>query len=301
MLLGREIAERINNDVKEEIAEIKASCGITPTLAVITADPGDAVKRSEVILHEDIARKLGIDVTTTVLPKDAIERDLIRAIEDKNNDPSVHGVLVLLPLPPHIDQERVFLSIAPEKELEGLLEREVGDDETYDAESPPKQSSTITAVRLLLDSIDYDVQRSRNVFVTEDDIRDNPLVAKLLQMTSRVNVPVAVATTRDPNVRSVTRNADLVLVSLNSPEVVDATYLKKGAVVIDFNPVMVGEKYSEEKRRVVPLLKNGVNVEAALARAKYVAPAVGGVGPIAVATMMRNLTINYRAMAIMSS
>jgi 5,10-methylene-tetrahydrofolate dehydrogenase/methenyl tetrahydrofolate cyclohydrolase len=243
-------------------------------------------------------------VQSTILDKDAPEGDLIREIRKANADPSVHGILVLLPLPVHFDQEAIFQVIAPEKELEGLLgsDSDGNLNDELEGESAEgrlddgnkKQSSTITAVRMLLESIDYEVARSRNVFLTEDDIRDNPLVARLLRMSSRVNVPVAVATTLDPNVRTITRNADLVLVSLASPEVVDDTFLKSGAVVIDFNPVMVGEKYSETKKRVVPVLKNGVNVAAALRRARFVAPSVGGVGPISVATMMRNLVLNCR-------
>lgn len=304
ILLGHAIAEELRAAIGRDIAALRSEYDAPPKLALLTADSGDAIKQSELLVHEAVARDLGIEVRTTVLEADARDQDLIRAIYAENDDPGVHGVLVMLPFPPHMDQDAVFAAIAPEKELEGLVVSADGEEEgettspfdfdDVQAIMSKKRSSTIRAVRLLLDSIDFDVQRSRNVFITEDEIRDNPIVARLLQISSSVNVSVAVATTADPNIRAVTRNADLVMVSVSSPEVVDDTYLKKGAVVIDFNPIMVGQKYSEKKRRIVPILKSGVNVEAALGKAAYVAPGVGGLGPVTVASMMLNFLLNYR-------
>jgi len=303
LLYGRDIAARINHDIKETVSEIQSTFGITPKLALLTVDKGDTLKRSELLLHENAARHLGIEVHTVVLNEDATDAELLRAIRDENEDPDVHGILILLPLPPQIDQDLVFQAIAPDKEIEGLSGDD--DDEPIDLDNlddlPEKQSSMIAAVRMLLEFIDHNIPRSRNVFVTEAEIPDNPLVAKLLQMSSQVSVPVAVVTTKDPNVRAVTRNADLVLVSVLSPEIVDDTFLKKGAVVIDFVPVMVGEKYSETKGRLVPILKGGVNVTAALRKASFVAPGVGGIGPIGVATMMRNLVVNCRNIALLGA
>jgi methylenetetrahydrofolate dehydrogenase (NADP+) / methenyltetrahydrofolate cyclohydrolase len=297
LLYGRDVAERMNQDTRASVSAIRSEFGTTPKLALLTADEGDTLKRAELLLHEAAARSLGVEVDTRVLDKDSTDEDLLRLVETANQDPSVHGVLILLPLPPHIDQDRIFQAIAPDKELEGQLESEDDDDafELGDVETlSGKQSTMITAVRTLLESIDYDVPRSRNVFITEDSIRDNPFVARLVRMTERVRVPVAIVTTDDPDARSIARNADLVIVSVSSPEIIDDTFLKRGAVVIDFLPVMVGEKYSEKKQRMVPLLKGGVNVTAALRTAAYVAPAVGSIGPIIVAMMMQNLLVNCR-------
>ena len=294
LLQGRSIAKEINQATRKEIDILRTQRGVTPQLALITAGLGDALKQSEFILHESAAQSLGIEVKAITLGDDATEAELMDAVHRENRNPGTHGILVLLPLPKHIDQEVVFAEIAPEKELEGLLgdedEEEVFNFDDIDIEG--KQGTTITAVRTLLESIDFDIPRSKNVFVTEDDIRNNPLVSRLLRMSERVSVPIAIATTRDPNVRDVTRTADLVLVSVSAPEVIDDTFLKKGAVVVDFLPVMVGERFSEKKNRVVPVLKGGVNVEAALRKASYVAPALGSTGPIIIAMMMRNLILN---------
>lgn len=305
LLMGREIAANLHEAVGAQIKNVREERNLqaAPVLAIVAFPGDDTLLRAELIFHEHVARTVGIDVRTILFDLKASEQEVINAIAEQNEDPAVFGVLALLPLPEHLDQEVIFAAIDPSKEMEGLVDAGAGDDiDVFDLDDPglmvQKRSSTIRAVRLLLNSIEFQFQRSRNVFVTEDEIADNPLVARLLELSTRVNVSVAVATTRDLNVRSVTRNADLVLISVKSPEIVDDTYLKNGAVVIDFNPIMVGEKYSEEKRRRVPLLKSGVKVEAALSKAAYVAPAVGGVGPVSVASMMLNLAINYRASAV---
>jgi methylenetetrahydrofolate dehydrogenase (NADP+) / methenyltetrahydrofolate cyclohydrolase len=301
ILFGRTIAAELNKTIARDVEALRQQFGVRPKLAFLTADLGDLVKQSEIRVHEEAARDLGMEVKTRVLAADAKDVELIRAIREENDDPTVHGVLVLLPLPPHMDQDAVFGAIAPEKEIEGLV---LADDEfesafevdAVETMMTEKRSSTLRAVRLLLDSIDFNVQGSRNVFITEDDAQDNPIVLRLLELSSSASVSVAVTTTTDPKIRSITRNADLVVVSVMSAEFIDETYLKAGAVVIDFNPVLVGEKYSERKQRIVPVLKGGVNVDSALRKAAYVAPGVGGLGPVVVASLCLNMVINCRAL-----
>lgn len=297
LVLGKAIAERIRAGIKSDVEGLYAKHGRHPGLAIITADPGTVAKQSEVLVHESTALALGIQVRKQILPAEASQEELIAAIHAANQDPAIDGVLVLLPLPEHIDQSAVFAEIDPGKELEGLLD---GDDDGAEGDqaqgdaAPAKPSSTITALQRLLDEIGFDAWRSRIVFLTEDRIRDNPIVARLLVMASRAGVQVAVASTQDPQAKSITRNADLVVISVSTAELVDDSYLKRGAVVVDFLPIQVGEKYSEAKGRLVPVLKTGVNVEAALRKASHVTPSVGGLGPIAIASMMENLLVNCR-------
>jgi methylenetetrahydrofolate dehydrogenase (NADP+) / methenyltetrahydrofolate cyclohydrolase len=301
VLSGRTIAAELNRTIARDVEALRQEYGVRPRIALLTADLGDLVKQSEMRVHEEAARDLGIEVRTTVLDANAQQAELIRAIRAESDDPTVHGVLVLLPLPPHMDQDAVFAAIAQDKEIEGLgLDDEESaspfDVEAVEVMMTEKRSSTLRAVRLLLDSVDFNVQGSRNVFITEDEVQDNPIVLRLLELSSSVNVSVAVASITDPKIRSVTRSADLVVVSLTRPDIVDETYLKMGSVVIDFNPVMVGEKYSEKKQRPIPVLKGGVNVDSALRRASYVAPGVGGLGPVVVSSLLLNLVINCRSL-----
>ena len=290
LLKGKPIADEIDQDSREELAELREEFGVEPRLAIISAGY-ESLKQREIILHVDAARKLGIASTTQTLGDDATEDELVAAITRANADTATHGILVLLPLPDHVDQERVLQGIAPEKELEGL--RDPDDDGSL---PPEKKASTIAAVLALLKEVDFNMLSERAVLIIEDDILEkNHVIVKLIELTEQLDLPLEVVRTSDPNARSIAGSADVLLVSVAKPDSVDGAFIKKDAVVIDFNPIVVGEKYSESKKAVVPILKNGVDLDAALARARYVAPSRGGVGPIALAMMMRNFIANYRA------
>lgn len=299
LISGRAVADGINARTAVRIAALKAQFGVSPTLALITTEEGGLLKSSQVTLHQEAAESLGISVRTQMLDAQTTEQELIARIEALNADPEVHGILVLLPLPRTMRQHVVFAAIRPDKELEGVTSDEALDDLGDDlaeglvdlSDETRKVSSTLSAIRALLEPIGFDPIRSRNVFVAGDQIRDNLVVARLLQMACRANVQVAVAWADDPAARAITRQAELVLVSVNAPELVDDSFLSPGAVVIDFAPVHVGERYSNKRERLVPVLRNGVALDAALSRAGHVAPALGGVGPVMMATVLRNLAV----------
>lgn len=297
LLEGRTIASEINQRTAHQIAELKATLAAAPTMALLTTEEGGLLKQAQIALHEKAARDLGIAVRTRVLDGEATEADLIAEIEALNRDPGVHGIFVLLPLSLRIRQDVVFAAIDPDKEMEGVSPgRELeGVDGPVDLEDETRKvSSTLTAIRLLLEQIGFDPMRSRNALLAGDQIRDNLVVARLLQIAASANVQVAVAWANDPKSCAITRQADLVLVSISTPELVTDAYVRPGAVVIDFAPVFVGERFSEKQGKLVPVLKNGVQLDTALARAGHIAPAIGGVGPVMMAAMMRNLGVNCR-------
>jgi methylenetetrahydrofolate dehydrogenase (NADP+) / methenyltetrahydrofolate cyclohydrolase len=269
LLSGRRIADEINQRTAGRIAELRSASDVTPTMALITTEEGGLLKQTQIRLHVKAANALGVAVRTHVLGADATEQDVIAAVEVFNKDSEVHGILVLLPLQREIRQHIIFGAIHPDKEMEGVASNDgfVDAEEIVDVNNETfKVSSTLAAIRLLLEQIDFDPIRSRNVFLAGDQVRDNIVVARLLEMASRANVQVAVAWASELNARTITRQAELVLVSVGSPELVDDTYLRQGAVVIDFAPVFVGERYAPKQGKMVPVLKNGVSLDAALHR-----------------------------------
>jgi methylenetetrahydrofolate dehydrogenase (NADP+)/methenyltetrahydrofolate cyclohydrolase len=291
ILSGKEIAEQIYQDNKEELEELVHEFKIEPKWIIITAGYQN-LKERELILHINVAKKLGISTTTIALGDDASEEELIAKIQDANNDINIHGILVLLPLSKHLDQERILQAIAPEKELEGLRDLE-------NNASPPseKKPSTIAAVLTLLEKVDFNLLSERAVLIIEDEILEaNQIVSNLIEITQKLHLPLEIVKTSNPNSKIITCKADVVLVSVSEPNYIDETFLKEGGVVIDFNPIVVGEEYSKQKNSFVPILKSGVNVESALTKARYVAPAIGGIGPVALALMMRNFVTNYRTL-----
>lgn len=296
LLSGRPLAESINHRTTRRIEELRSRFEVQPRLVVVTTEEGGLLKKTQIELHERAATALGIEVQTELLSNDATESDLIAVIERFNAKREIHGILVLLPLKKGIRQHVIFDAIDPSKEMEGVGDRDDVEDpeELVDLENESRKiSSTLAAIRLLLETVGIDPIRSRNVFVAGNQVRENLVVARLLQMASQVNVQVAVAWSDDPNASKITKQADIILVSVDTPSVVDARFVKPGAAIIDFAPVFAGEKFSTKQGRMVPVLKNGVDVDSALPLAGYVAPALGGVGPVMMATMMRNLAVNY--------
>lgn len=292
LLKGKRIADEINEESREELAELRQDLGVVPMLAIITAGH-ESLKQREIALHDAVAQKLGIATTTQALAADVAEEELIAAIEAANIDASVHGILVLLPLPEHINQERILQSISLAKELEGLQEAELNHSQPSE-----KKASTIAAVMALLKEVNFNVLSERAVLLIDEELLEkNHVIVKLVELTKALNLPLEVVRTCDPAAKSLASSADVLLVSVSKPESVGENFIKQGAVIIDFNPIVVAEQYSETKKAVVPILKNGVDLDAVMDRAQYVAPSRGGVGPIALAMMMRNFIANYRAIA----
>lgn len=291
IIKGRAIAEAIYQECRDELSELLREHGASPCLAIITAGY-ENLKQREIALHADIAERLGIATTAIALDDDASEEQLIASILRANADPSVHGILVLLPLPDDFDQEKILQAIAPEKELEGL--RAADSDRPLPA---GKQPSTMAAVFALLREVNFNIVSGRAVLIIDDSILDgNAVVSHLVALAETLNLPLDVAKTSDPDAKMVTTSADVLLVSVSTPSYIDSTFIKSGAVVIDFNPIAVGEAFSQTKQRFLPILRSGVDIDSVLPRAHYVAPAVGGVGPIALAMMMKNFVINFRSL-----
>jgi methylenetetrahydrofolate dehydrogenase (NADP+)/methenyltetrahydrofolate cyclohydrolase len=283
LFYGKTIAQEIHESIKSEIANIKERVGIEPTMAMIKLDKEDSLKMAEVRLHTNIANQLGIRVKEFVLDPQTPEAALIELIQQCNADPTIHGILVLLPLPDHIDQDAVLLAISKEKELEGLTGLE------------GKESNVLSALMRILKEIDFNIFKNNCVFLSDEStLKYNAVIKKVLEKAISLKIAVTPVTKEAANVHAVTRKADLLAVSLQTPEIIDKEYIKDDAVVIDFNPILMGEKFCEKRGVMVPIIKSSLNVDSLLARAKYVLPATGGIGPVTLASLMRNFLYNYK-------
>jgi len=290
VLHGNVFAQEIQEQVKSELQKIKMSSRIDPKMAVITVGLDDALKMTEFKLHSRLAKQLGINVEELLLSSGTTEKDLIDVIQRCNIDPSIHGILVLLPLPNYLNQHTVLSSIVSSKEMEGLNEKK-------DRKSlfKGKQISVIAALIKVMESVQFDMFNQKCVFLSDDStLKYNAVIQKLLEKAVSLQIPVTAVSMESENVREITKQADLLAVSLQTPEVVDEKYIKNGAIVIDFNPIMMGLKYSEKQQAMIPVMKGSLNVDSVLAKAKYVMPAMGGIGPVALSSLMRNFLHNYR-------
>lgn len=283
LFYGKTIAQEIYEFVKSEIDKTKAKSGIEPVMAMIKLDKEDSLKMAEVRLHTNLASQLGIRTREFVLDPQTPEKTLIELIQRCNKDPAIHGILVLLPLPDHLDQYAVLSAIAKEKELEGLNE------------GGGKESNVLRALMRVLKEIDFDLFKNKCVFLSDEStLKLNAVIKGVLKKTLSLNIDVTAITKETANVHAITRKADLLAVSLQTPEIIDKEYIKKDAVVIDFNPILIGEKYCEKKNAMIPIIKSSLNVDSLLTEAKYVLPATGGIGPVTLASLMQNFLQNYK-------
>ena len=290
LLQGKSIAQEIHKLTSQDINQIKEQYGVEPSIAIVAVGKDDPLKNSEVKLHSELAMQLGINVKEELLDELTEESQLINVIQKLNIDNSIQGIMVLLPLPEHIDSDKVLSSIAYSKELEGLNEQK--DIKTLYL---GKQISVISAILTMLKNINIDLFNSKNVLLIEDSILNtNAVIKRLIKLASYLKIPLEIAETGNSNCKKITNQADLLFVSVETPELVNAFHIKEGSVVIDFNPILVGKKYSEEKKKIVPILKSGLNVDSLLNKAAYVAPSLGGIGPIALAILMRNFVHNCK-------
>ena len=288
LLQGKSIAQEIHTLTSQEIREIKEKFCVEPTIAIIAVSTEDPLKNAEINLHSELATQLGINVKAVMLDEATEETQVINIIQQFNNDNSIQGILVLLPLPDHIDPEKILSSVSNSKELEGLNEIK-----NMDSLYLGKQICVISSIFTILKDIQIDIFKCNTVLLIEDYILEsNIVIKKLINLASTLNIPLKMVTTTNKNVKEITTKADLLFVSIETPEFVDEHYVKEGSVIIDFNPILVGEKYSHEKKKIVPILKSGLNIDPLLKKAKYVSPSLGGVGPITLAILMRNFVHN---------
>ncbi|HHG6047300.1 TPA: bifunctional methylenetetrahydrofolate dehydrogenase/methenyltetrahydrofolate cyclohydrolase FolD [Pseudomonas aeruginosa] len=275
---GKAAAARVLAEVTEDVRTLKAA-GIKPALAVVLVgdDPASQVYVRNKVLR---AEECGIRSLEHKLPADTAEADLLALIHSLNTDYSVHGILVQLPLPAHIDETRVLQAINPLKDVDGFHAENVGGlSQGRDVLTPCTPAGCL---RLLQDSCG-DLTGKHAVVIGRSNIVGKPMAALLL----KAHCSVSVVHSKSANLRELCRQADIVVAAVGKPRLVDADWLKPGAVVID-----VGINRIDEGGR--SRLVGDVDFDSALTRAAAITPVPGGVGPMTIAFLMKNTLVAAR-------
>ncbi|MDH4607487.1 bifunctional methylenetetrahydrofolate dehydrogenase/methenyltetrahydrofolate cyclohydrolase FolD [Pseudomonas sp. BN102] len=269
---GKAAAARVLAEVGNEVLTLKAR-GIAPALAVVLVgqDPASQVYVRNKVLR---AEECGIRSLEYKLPAETAEVDLLKLIHSLNDDTSVHGILVQLPLPAHIDETRVLQAIDPLKDVDGFHAENVGGlSQGRDVLTPCTPAGCL---RLLQDTCG-DLIGKHAVVIGRSNIVGKPMAALLL----KAHCSVTVVHSKSAHLRELCRQADIVVAAVGRPRLVDADWLKAGAVVID-----VGINRIEENGR--SRLVGDVDFDSALTRAAAITPVPGGVGPMTIAFLMKN-------------
>lgn len=266
---GKKISQEIKDELREKAARMREQ-GIERTLAVVQvgADPASSVY---VRNKKKACEYVGVRSLSYELPEETREEELLGIIRELNEREDVNGILVQLPLPSHINEERVLLAISPEKDVDGFHPVNVGN---LSIGRPGYVSCTPAGVIQLLKRSGISIQGKECVVLGRSNIVGKPMAMLLL----RENGTVTVCHSRTENLREITRRADILVAAVGKPRMVDETYVKDGSVVID-----VGIHRNEDNK-----LCGDVDFESVAPKTSYITPVPGGVGPMTIAMLMAN-------------
>lgn len=269
---GKLISSQIKDECKEKVASLKEK-GIEVTLAVIQVgeDPASSVYVNN---KKKACEYIGANSLSYNLPEDSTQEELLKIIDDLNNDPKVDGILVQLPLPKHFDEDEVIRRINPDKDVDGFHPINVG---RLSIGEKGYVSCTPAGIIELLKRSNVEIEGKECVIIGRSNIVGKPMSMLML----RENATVTVCHSRTKNLKEVTKRADILIVAIGKPKMIDASYVKDGAVVID---VGIHRPDPNSKK-----LCGDVDFESVEPVAGKITPVPGGVGPMTIAMLMSNL------------
>jgi len=284
---GRKIAGEIREELKGRTARLKER-NITPGLVMIRVGE-DPASVSYVSGKGKAADELGVWSETIVLPESASEEELLFKVEEMNKTEHVDGILVQLPLPKHINADKVLNSIDPAKDVDGFHPINVG---KMLIGNPYFMPCTPHGVVELLVRSGNSPEGKHVVICGRSNIVGKPLMAMLVQKTKRANATVTVVHTGTKNIAEITRQADILIAAMGSAEVIKPDMVRNGAVVIDVGVNQVGWKPSKaDPSKQVRDIRGDVEFETVKEKASAITPVPGGVGPMTVTMLMVNTVV----------
>lgn len=280
IISGTQIGAEIREEIAQKVRDLK-EMGVTPGLSVVLVG-GDPASVSYAAGKAKAAQELGIHEETFILPQDTTEAKLLVLIAKLNADPRFHGILVQLPLPPHISGEKVTYAISPSKDVDAFHPVNVG---RLFIGQPSFLPCTPHGIQQLLLRSGYDPGGKHVVICGRSNIVGKPLAAMLMHKGQGANATVTVCHTGTPNMAYFTRQADILVASVGSPHLIKADMVKAGAVVIDVGVNRVADAAKKSGFRLV----GDVDFEAVMEKAEAITPVPGGVGPMTITMLMWNV------------
>lgn len=283
LISGTEIAKQIKQELKDEISNIISKKNIIPGLATILVGEDEASK-VYVGAKEKACKELGIYSERIDLPSDTSEQRLLELIRELNRNPKIHGILVQLPLPKHIDETKVLYAIDPRKDVDAFHPENVG---KLMLGVPVFLPCTPHGIQELLVRSGIETDGADVVVIGRSNIVGKPIANMLIQKNRKgANATVTICHTGTRDIASHTRRADILIVAAGKPKTVTAEMVKDGVVVID-----VGVN------RLETGLVGDVDFESVKEKAKAITPVPGGVGPMTIVMLMKNTVLSAKMYA----
>ncbi|MDC7951499.1 tetrahydrofolate dehydrogenase/cyclohydrolase catalytic domain-containing protein [Methanomassiliicoccaceae archaeon COG_1] len=279
LILGKEISDSIYAELRGRIAALKAR-GITPGLAVVLVGE-DPASQTYVRMKGKKCEELGMRSVQVLLPEGTTQAELLARVAELNSDPSIHGFLVQLPLPEHIDEKAVINAIDPSKDVDCFHPYNVGRMLIGEPDFLP---ATPAGVQQMIIRSGIETRGKRVVVVGRSNIVGKPMAAMMVQKGAGADATVSVVHSRSEGLAEISRSADILIVAVGKPRFVTADMVKEGAVVIDVGTNRVDDSSVKDGSRLV----GDVDFDAVSRKASYITPVPKGVGPMTICMLMAN-------------
>lgn len=274
---GKAIAEEVKSDVAAKVAQLKSK-GVTPCLAVILVGENPA-SVSYVTGKRKALEEAGMMDKSVILPENTTEEEVLDLIAKLNSDKFVHGILVQLPLPKHINEEKVIMAIHPSKDVDGFHPVNVGNLVIGKKSFLP---CTPHGILVLLEKMNINTNGANAVVIGRSNIVGKPVA--LLLARREYNATVTICHTGTKNLAEITRQADILIAAVGKPNTVTADMVKPGATVIDVGVNRIPDSTKKNGFR----LCGDVDFESVKEVASYITPVPKGVGPMTIAMLIYN-------------
>lgn len=279
IISGTETAKAIREELKVEVADLKAKHNLVPGLVTILVGE-DPASQSYVAAKNKTAHALGIHSEQVTLPIDTSEEALLALVEKYNNDEKIHGILVQLPLPKHINEGKVLYAINPDKDVDGFHPVNVGKMMLGEQCFLP---CTPHGILELLQRTGVETSGAEVVVVGRSNIVGKPVANLMLQKRAGGNATITLCHTRTKDMDFHTKRADILIVAAGVANMIKADQVKEGVVVIDVGVNRVGMSASGKA-----ILAGDVDFESVKEKAAAITPVPGGVGPMTITMLMKN-------------
>ncbi len=277
---GKKTAQEIREELKADIQKLKEDGKNVPGLVVIIVGD-DPASRIYVKSKGKACNEIGMRTKTEEIPSSISEEELLNIIESYNNNPDYHGILVQLPLPEHIREDKIIEAISPEKDVDGFHPVSVGKlvigKDTF-------RSCTPAGIQELLIRYNIDTKGKHVVVLGRSNIVGKPIANIMLQKKEHANSIVTICHSAAPDVSYYTKQADILIAAIGVPEFVKADMVKEGVVVIDVGINRVEDASKPKGYR----LTGDVAFDEVAEKASYITPVPGGVGPMTIAMLLKN-------------
>ncbi|NQT58108.1 MAG: bifunctional methylenetetrahydrofolate dehydrogenase/methenyltetrahydrofolate cyclohydrolase FolD [Bacteroidetes bacterium] len=286
---GKEISKIIRSEQKIKVELLKKKTGITPGLAVVLVGE-DPASQAYVRSKRRACKNMGILSRDYNFPPNITELELLNLISELNADAEIHGILVQLPLPKHINENKILLSISPDKDVDGFHPQSLGKlvigMETF-------FSCTPFGIIKLLEYSDISIEGKHVCIVGRSNIVGKPMANLLLRKDKTGNATVTICHSKTKNISFHTKQADIVIAAIGKPEFITAEMIKDDAIVIDVGINRVKDSEAERGYKLV----GDVDYKEVSKKTSYITPVPGGVGPMTITMLMYNTILSAERFA----